>query len=97
MPGYIKNQLQKYKHDMPKRPQNCPYQSQEKKYSKAAQDPIPLDTSSGLEGKEIKVVQHVVGSILWYARSVDMTVLMALSTIASQQSKATKNTWNAVK
>ena len=31
MPGYIKKQLQKYKHDMPKRPQNCPYQPQEKK------------------------------------------------------------------
>ena len=82
---------------MPKRPQNCPYQPQEKKYGKAVQDPIPEDTSSGLEEKEIKVIQRVVGSILWYARSVDMTVLMALSTIASQQSKATENTWNAVK
>ena len=72
-------------------------QPQEKRYGKAAQDPIPLDTSSGLEEKEIKVIQRVVGSILWYAIAVDMTVLMALSTIASQQSKATKNTWNAVK
>ena len=57
MPSYTKKQLQKYKHDMPKRPQNCPYQSQEKKYGKAAQDPIPEDTSSGLEEKEIKVIQ----------------------------------------
>ena len=97
MPGYIKKQLQKYKHDMPKCPKNCPYQPQEKKYGKAAQYPISLDTSSGLEGKEIKVVQQVVGGILWDARSVNMTVLMALSTIVSQQSKATKNMWNAVK
>ena len=53
MPGYNKKQLQKYKHDMPKCPQNCPYQPQEKKYGKAGQDPIPEDTSSGLEEKEI--------------------------------------------
>jgi len=78
-------------------PPNCTYQPQEKKYGKAAQYPISLDTSSGLEGKEIKVVQQVVGGILWDARSVNMTVLMALSTIVSQQSKATKNMWNAVK
>ena len=63
MPGYIKKQLQKYKHDMPKRPQHCPYQPQEKKYGKAAQHPILEDTSSGLEEKEIKVIQRVVCKI----------------------------------
>jgi len=82
---------------MPKRPQNCPYQPQEKKYGKADQDPIPIDTLSGLEENEVKVIQRVIGSILWYIRSVDMTVLIALSTIANQQSKDTKNTWNTMK
>jgi hypothetical protein len=33
-----------------------------------------------------------VGSILYYARAVDMTVLMALSTIASEQTKGTERT-----
>jgi hypothetical protein len=33
-----------------------------------------------------------VGSILYYARAVDMTVLMSLSTIASEQATATKQT-----
>jgi hypothetical protein len=31
-----------------------------------------------------------VGSILYYAQAVNMTILMALSTIASKQSKATE-------
>ena len=37
-------------------------------------------------------IQQVVGTILYYARAVDLTVLMALSTIASEQAKATKKT-----
>jgi len=37
-------------------------------------------------------VPKIVGSILYYARAVDMTVLMALSTIASKQMKGTEQT-----
>ena len=37
-------------------------------------------------------MQKVVGSILYYAQAVDMMVLTALSTIASEQAKATKRT-----
>ena len=33
-----------------------------------------------------------MGTILYYARAVDITVLMALSTIASEQAKTTKTT-----
>ena len=46
MSGYIKTQLQKYNHDIP----------HEKKYQKAAQDPITLDTSIELEEKGVKVI-----------------------------------------
>ena len=49
-----------------------------------------MDTSRPLGEKEIKEVQKIVGSILYYARAVDMTVLMALSTIASEQTKGTE-------
>ncbi len=37
-------------------------------------------------------MQKIVGSILYYARAVDLTVLMALSTIASEQTKGTEKT-----
>ena len=37
-------------------------------------------------------MQKIVGSILYYARAVDMTVLMVLSTIASEQTKGTERT-----
>jgi hypothetical protein len=37
-------------------------------------------------------VQQIVGSILYYARAANMTILMALGTIASKQTKATEKT-----
>ena len=58
-------------------------------HGKAALDPIPEDTTSEAYNEEILNVQQVVGSILYYARTVDLTALMSLSTIATEQAKAT--------
>ena len=96
MPVYIKRVLQKYKHLPPSRPQHCPYQPQPKKYGKEAQDVIPPDVSDPVNEKRKKQVQQIVGSILWYAQAVDLTVLMALSTIAGEQANATKKTERTV-
>jgi len=63
-----------------------------KKYGSEAQAHLLIDTSRPLGEKEIKAVQKIVGSILYYARAVDMTVLMALSTIANEQTKGTEQT-----
>ena len=92
MPGYVRKQLLKYKHVTSSRPQHCPYSPEPKKYGSEAQAPLPVDTSQPLGEKDIKRVQKIVGSILYYARAVDMTVLMALSTIASEQTKGTEQT-----
>ena len=54
--------------------------------------PIAKDTSRAASDEEILKVQQVVGSILYYSRAVDVTVLMSLSTIASEQAKATGHT-----
>jgi hypothetical protein len=97
MPGYIIKQLQKYKHDTPTRPQHCPYSPQPKQFGSEAQRPIPKDTSPPLSPDEIKHIQRVIGSILYYARAVDLTVLMALSTIASGQAHGTENTMRKTK
>ena len=68
-----------------------------KQYGSAAQRPIKPDTSPPLTKDETKHIQRVVGSILYYARAVDLTVLMALSTIASEQSHSTQNTMDKCK
>jgi hypothetical protein len=92
MPGYILKQLQKYKHDCPQRPQHCPYSPLLKQYGSEAQRPLPPDTSPPLSKDDIKHMQRIIGSILYYTQAVDLTVLMALSTIASKQAKGTQNT-----
>ncbi len=92
MPGYIKKLLQQYKHQMPKKPQHCPYTPALKRYGAAAQTPLPTDISPKLSDAEIKEVQRIVGSILYYAQAVDITVMMALSSIASKQTRGMTNT-----
>jgi hypothetical protein len=92
MPGYIKKKLQEYEHVMPKKLQTCPYSPEPKRFGTEAQAPLPPDSSPQLDKKGIKRVQQIVGSILYYARAVDMTVLMALSSIAVEQTRATEKT-----
>jgi len=91
MPGYIKIQLLKYKHIM-RRIQHCPYLPEPKRYGADAQSPLPQDKLQKLTDKEIKQVQKIVRIILYYTRAVHMTVLMELSTIASEQTKGTERT-----
>ena len=92
MPGYIKKKMQEYGHVIPTRLQMCPYSPEPKKFGSEAQAPLPTDESPKLDEKGIKRIQQIVGSILYYARAVDMTVLAALSTIAIDQTKATERT-----
>jgi hypothetical protein len=92
MPGYINKLLQKYKHQLPTKPQHCPYTPAPKTYGAKAQAPLPTNISPKLSDTEIKETQRIVGSILYYARAVNITVLMALSSIASKQTRGTTNT-----
>ena len=73
-------------------PQHCPYALTPKQYGSKSQQPLPPDTSPPLSKEDIRHVQSVIGSILYYARAVDLACLMALSTIASEQAKGTENT-----
>jgi hypothetical protein len=92
MPGYVKKELQEYGHIIPKKQQTCPYSLEPKKFGTEAQAPLPPDISPKLGAKGIKQVQQIVGSILYYARAINMTVLKALSSIAVEQTKASNKT-----
>jgi hypothetical protein len=91
MLGYIKKKLQEYKHLLPEKIQNCPYSPEPKKFGLDAQFPLMPDATPVLDAGGIKQIQQIVGSILYYACAVDMTVLMALSSIAVEQTKLQKN------
>ncbi len=92
MPGYVKKKLQEYNHIVSRKGQTCPYSPAPKQYCSEAPAPLPPNTLTLLKNAGIKWVQKIVGSILYYARAVNMTVLMALSTIALEQTKAMEKT-----
>jgi hypothetical protein len=50
------------------------------------------DTSTPLATADVKRMQQVIGTLLYYARAVDATLLVALGTIAAQQTRATVHT-----
>ena len=73
-------------------PQHSPHPVVPRKYGKITQDTIPHDETPTAVPDCILRVQQFVGIILYYAQAVDMTVLTALTTLGSNQAKATTNT-----
>ena len=97
MPNYVHKQLTKYNHSPPKKRQNCPYAPEPKKYGKSAQYITPEPECPAVDATDKKYVQQVVGSFLYYARAIDMTILHALNSIAAESSKPTKRAMERVR
>ncbi len=96
MPGYIKKKIQEYNHIIEKHNQTCPYAPAPKQFGTEVQALPPTDYYPCLDKAGIWRVQIIVGSILYYTRAVNMTILMALSTTVSKQTKASEKNWKNV-
>jgi hypothetical protein len=92
MPGYIQKALEKFQHPKPSRPQNSPHTHAIPIYGAKAQYVTNNDDTPFLDKIGQKFIQAVTGTLLYYARAVDPTILVALSAIASQQAKPTQLT-----
>ena len=90
MPGYIQKVLHKFQHPYPKKPQHAPHKCETPQYGAKVQYTETPDNSPHLVASEIKTLQQQIGSLLYYARAVDSTLLVALSTVASKQSQGTQ-------
>jgi hypothetical protein len=97
MPGCIEAMLHKYQHTLAKRPQYAPYRWIEPAYGQRIQYAPPLDESAAASTTDITQAQGIVGTLLCYARSVDPTLIMPISTIASRLSLFTATTRDAFK
>ena len=96
MPTYVQKQLDRYQWKKPKRAQHCPYEPNPVHYGKKSDEIVHEKESPMLDEKEKKFIQQVVGSFLYYARAVDMTILTALNAIASEQAAPTERTMEIV-
>jgi hypothetical protein len=91
MPGYVSNVLSKFQHGAPKHPQHTPSKYVTPVYGEKTQY-ATQDETPPLTAKQYLNIQNVTGSILYYARAVDPTVLVPLNDIAMEQTKATEKT-----
>jgi hypothetical protein len=91
MPGYVSNILSKFQHDSPKHPQHNPSWYITPFYG-AKNQYVTRDETTLLTTQQCLTIQKVTGSVLYYARAVDPTVLMPRNDIATEQTKATEKT-----
>ena len=96
MPGYIARALQRFEHPHPKKPQDNPYKYIAPDYGAKVQYAQEADSSEPLDEKGKKRIQEVLGTLLYYARAVDPTILVTISSLSTQQAKPTVRTRAAV-
>ena len=84
MPGYVKEELHKFQHPTPSRPQHSPHQWNPPNYGPTEpQLTHQAPESPKLAPPEANTVQQVVGTFLYYARAVDPTMLVAFNNIVA--------------
>jgi hypothetical protein len=97
MPDYVSKALTRFNHPPPSRPQNAPHSWTKPQYGAKTQlTPLP-DQSPALNPKEVELLQQIIGVFLYYGRAIDSTLLVALGTLAANQTKATTNTMKAAR
>ena len=96
MPGYIARALARFNHIPATRAQHAPHAWIPPSYGATLQLTTPIDTSAPLLPAARTRLQEIVGTLLYYARAVDSTMLVALGTLASAQTKGTEATATAV-
>jgi hypothetical protein len=79
MPGYVSKALLRFEHKKPDKIQNSPHPHNIPAYGAKVQYAEQSDESPKLEKAGIKYVQQVAGTLLYYRRAVDTTILPALS------------------
>jgi hypothetical protein len=95
MPGYVSNVLSKFQHDAPNHPQHTPSRYVTPVYGAKTQYATKDETPPPM-AQQCLTIQKVKGSFLYYARSIDPTVLMPLNGIATEQTKANEKTQAAM-
>jgi len=94
MPKYVNNVLKKFNHNPTKFPQYSPNHYNPIVYGKEGQQQFAPSqvTEPNLPKDNIRYVQSMVESFLYYARAIDCTMLPALNKISKSQANPTQVT-----
>ena len=97
MPEYIPNAIKRFRHERPRKRQDQPHAHTPPSYGATQQFAKQESEEPELEADDKTFIQQVLGTFLYYARAVDSTMLVALSSIASEQAKPTATTMKKIK
>jgi hypothetical protein len=89
MPGYIKAELHKYQHAATNRLEHAPHTWNPPVYGAKKQYVKDENNSQALSAKDVNKQQQLTGTLLYYAREVDPTLIMTINVLASEQTKDT--------
>ena len=92
MPGYIEKLLQCLVHTHPTKPVHAPHEWNRPIFGRYVQPSTSIDTSSRLPHSETKIIQSIVGELLYYTRAVDLLVYPALNEVSLTQAAPTELT-----
>jgi hypothetical protein len=84
MPRYIANTLHKFQHKQPERPQHAPYPARTPQYGYKVQLTQKVLNSPTLTPQGKKIIQQVVGALIYYGRAIEVTIITAIRGLASQ-------------
>ena len=93
MPKYVPKMMKKLNYTPSSQPQYSPHEYTTFQYSKIGdrQYAKPDDSSPVLNKTETKWVQSAIGSLLYYGRALDSSILPALNQLGTQQALPTEN------
>jgi hypothetical protein len=97
MPGYIAKALQKFQHPPPTQAQHSPHPWIQPQYGAEVQMTEPIDHSAPLTAKDITHLKQVLRTLLFYARAINSSMLVALGSLALAQTKGIKATLQSMK
>ena len=96
MPGYIKAMLHKFQHPAPARPEHAPHTWNPPVYGAKTQYIEPQEERPVLSPQKITRIQQFSVTLLYYARSVDPTLVMPVNVLSSEHTTATETTADKV-
>jgi hypothetical protein len=96
MPGYVAKALERFQHTPSSRAEHSPHAWSKPVYGTHPQLASPVDGTALLPPSALTRIQEITGALLCYARVIDFTMLVALGRIASNQSKGTHATAQAL-
>ena len=92
MPGYIERALHRFQHPTPTKPEHSPHPWQKPTFGAKTHFALLPDATAALDAADKRRVHEVLGTLLFYARTIDSTLLTAIGKLATEQSKGTQIT-----